>query len=70
MPKKEHSGESKLPPEQVVTVKPGGCPTAASLTRTISSKDLFGEAKTVLIEHQGEYYRMLVTKNDKLILQK
>ena len=53
-----------------VPVKPGGCPTAASLTRTVTSSDLFGGAKTVLIQHAGEQYRLIVTKNDKLLLQK
>ncbi|QDT70283.1 Hemin uptake protein hemP [Planctomycetes bacterium MalM25] len=53
-----------------VSVRPGGCPTAASLTRVVDSAELFGEARTVLIQHAGEQYRLIVTKNDKLILQK
>lgn len=58
------------PRGDTVPVKPAGCPTAASLTRTFSSKDLFGGAKTVLIEHGGEQYRLILTKNGKLLLQK
>lgn len=56
--------------ERAVPIKPAGCPTAASLTRTFSSEDLFGGAKTVLIEHGGEQYRLILTKNGKLLLQK
>lgn len=56
--------------ENAVPIKPAGCPTAASLTRTFSSQDLFGDAKTVLIEHGGEQYRLILTKNGKLLLQK
>lgn len=58
------------PTGQSVSVRPGGCPTAASLTRVVDSAELFGDARTVLIQHAGEQYRLIVTKNDKLILQK
>ncbi len=61
---------SPTPPAHTVAVKPGACPTAALLTRTVESTDLFGGAKTVLILHAGEQYRLIVTKNDKLLLQK
>ena len=53
-----------------VPVRPGTCPTSALLARAVRSSDLFGGAKMVLIEHGGEQYRLIVTKNDKLILQK
>lgn len=53
-----------------VPVRPGTCPTSALLTRSVRSADLFSGAKMVLIEHAGEQYRLIVTKNDKLILQK
>lgn len=53
-----------------VPVKPGGCPTAAGLTRSVDSQALFGDAKTVLIQHRGEQYRLIETKNGKLLLQK
>lgn len=70
MPEDKPAEEQQAPQNEIVKVKPGGCPTTASLMRTISSKELFGEARMVMIEHQGEHYRMMVTKNDKLILQK
>ena len=38
--------------------------------KLIKSEELFGDCKTVLIQHQGEYYRLLITRNDKLMLQK
>jgi len=38
--------------------------------RTIRSEDLFAGERTVLIQHAGEQYRLLVTRNNRLILQK
>ena len=53
-----------------VPVTVAGCPTAAPLVRTVKSADLFAGAKTVMIEHGEEQYRLLLTKNGKLLLQK
>ncbi|MEM9149657.1 MAG: hemin uptake protein HemP [Cyanobacteria bacterium P01_F01_bin.3] len=39
-------------------------------TRQLESSDLFRGHRTVVINHAGEQYRLLITKNDKLILQK
>lgn len=36
----------------------------------ISSQQLFGEHHEVLIEHQGQEYRLRITSNQKLILTK
>lgn len=58
------------PAIEAVPIQVGRCPTAAVLTRTVKSADLFGEAKTVLISHAGEQYRLIKTKNGKLLLQK
>lgn len=57
-------------PPEVIPLRPPGCPTAATLTRTVASADLFGGARNVVIEHAGEQYRLTVTRNNKLILQK
>lgn len=38
--------------------------------RVVDSSELFAGSKTVHIRHDGEYYRLLVTRNGKLILQK
>ncbi len=46
-------------------------PTAAPTSpRVIDSTDLLAGEKTVLIHHQGEFYRLACTRNGKLILQK
>jgi hemin uptake protein HemP len=36
----------------------------------LSSQDLFRHAKTVSIEHNGEYYWLRLTRGNKLILTK
>lgn len=38
--------------------------------RLIRSIDLFEGQRTLLIAHSGEQYRLSITRNDKLILQK
>lgn len=44
---------------------PGGDPP-----RMLRSDDLFSGKRLVLIEHAGQQYRLLITRNDRLILQK
>lgn len=39
-------------------------------TRVYASADLFAGARVVVIEHAGQQYRLLITRNDRLILQK
>ena len=38
--------------------------------RTIQSTELFAGQKVVVIEHDGTAYRLLITRNNRLILQK
>lgn len=38
--------------------------------RIIRSEDLFAGARVVLIRHADEQYRLLITRNNRLILQK
>jgi len=38
--------------------------------RLIRSEELFAGERVVLIQHAGEQYRLLITRNDRLILQK
>jgi len=45
-----------------------GHPTISG--RVIPSGDLFGHEREVLIEHQGSYYRLRLTRAGKLILHK
>jgi hemin uptake protein HemP len=39
-------------------------------SRTLASADILQGERKVLITHGNEIYRLLVTRNDKLILQK
>ena len=36
----------------------------------VDSRQLFGDEKMVLIEHSGQIYRLMITRQDKLILNK
>lgn len=38
--------------------------------RVLDSRDLFGNDKVVLIKHQDQFYRLMITRQDKLILNK
>jgi len=38
--------------------------------RIVRSEEIFAGERVVLIQHGGEQYRLLVTRNDRLILQK
>jgi len=42
----------------------------ASARRRVSSKDLFGSLRELVIEHVGEEYRLRITSQGKLILTK
>jgi hemin uptake protein HemP len=45
-------------------------PQAGKRQRTISSRDLFGSDRLVIIGHEQEDYRLQVTATGKLILTK
>ena len=45
-------------------------PAAAATPPLLHSRQLFGDGREVLIEHQGEVYRLQLTRNGKLILIK
>jgi hemin uptake protein HemP len=38
--------------------------------RTIQSEELFAGQRVLMIEHAGQCYRLLITRNERLILQK
>ena len=38
--------------------------------RVIRSDELFGERREIVLEHDGERYRLRITRRGKLILQK
>ncbi len=50
--------------------KPTSETAAARSVREIRSIDLFKGERTVVITHEGEQYRLMITRNQKLILQK
>ncbi|MFO0897276.1 MAG: hemin uptake protein HemP [Pirellulales bacterium] len=49
---------------------PSAAQPAKAPLRRMFSGDLFQGAREVQIEHHGEVYRLLETRNGKLILQK
>ncbi|MEO2218034.1 hemin uptake protein HemP [Chromobacterium vaccinii] len=53
-------------PTQTIPVK-AASPASPPL---LHSRQLFGDGREVLIEHQGEIYRLQLTRNGKLILIK
>ncbi len=38
--------------------------------RVLRSEELFAGQRVVVIEHGGEHYRLTITRNNRLILQK
>lgn len=38
--------------------------------RVLDSQELFGGSRTVVINHQGVQYRLIMTKQGKLVLNK
>jgi len=47
-------------------------PTQSSIeeTRVLRSEELFAGQRVLVIEHAGQRYRLLITRNERLILQK
>lgn len=45
------------------------CSTGPS-RRTVTSLELMGKGKELIIQHAGEEYRLRITKQEKLILTK
>lgn len=45
-------------------------PADPSKERVIAAAQLFGDRREVCIEHNGERYRLRITRRGKLILQK
>lgn len=42
----------------------------APTLKVLTSNDLLGGSKTIIIKHAGEEYRLSITSKDKLILTK
>jgi hemin uptake protein HemP len=43
---------------------------ASSSARVLRTQELFGGSREIWIEHEGKYYRLRITRRNKLILQK
>lgn len=57
-----------LPRQPAPTV--GSPPSTAAIKPRLRSEDLFRACCELIIEHRGEEYRLKLTRNDKLILNK
>ena len=55
-PAQPNSPDPPAPPEQAF--------------KQVTTKDLFGPRREITIEHEGEVYRLRITRRNKLILQK
>jgi hemin uptake protein HemP len=44
--------------------------TPPAVRKVLRSEELFGSSREIMIRHNGQEYRLLVTKNGKLILIK
>jgi hemin uptake protein HemP len=49
---------------------PVAAPTSRTTGRVLESSELLAGEKSVLIRHENELYRLTVTRNGKLLLQK
>jgi hemin uptake protein HemP len=67
------TGSAKnLPPDEIApsaSLAESASPAENSV-RSISSEELFAGQRIVRIQHAGEEYRLMITRNDRLILQK
>lgn len=53
-----------------ITETTAGADEIESVALMLSSRELFRNAKTVCIEHNGEHYCLRLTRGNKLILTK
>ncbi len=63
--RRKERGETLPNPERV-----GGLSLALSEVRVLRSPELFGDFREIVIEHEGEHYRLRATRKGKLILTK
>lgn len=52
------------------TLEPCNKDDGRGTARVVSSRDLLGQARELIIVHGGERYRLLLTRSNKLILTK
>lgn len=58
----------ELPPRDTVSIPTDARPQGN--LRVVTSKEILQGGQEVMIEHEGEFYRLRLTRNGKLILQK
>ncbi|MSQ96215.1 MAG: hemin uptake protein HemP [Gemmataceae bacterium] len=56
----ELNRDDRKPPREVSAVSP----------KVVSTQELFAGEREICIEHEGEMYRLRITRRNKLILQK
>ncbi|UDM17417.1 hemin uptake protein HemP [Vogesella sp. XCS3] len=61
---------NNTPTQTTVPGTPNAPALPAELLDIISSDSLFAQRKALLIEHNGQQYRLQITKQNKLILTK
>jgi hemin uptake protein HemP len=61
---------NSTPTQTTVASTPSTPALPAELLDIISSDSLFAQRKALLIEHNGQQYRLQITKQNKLILTK
>lgn len=59
-----------MPMQLSVKNDEGKTRSEGSARKIISTRELMGDAREVIIEHGGEHYRLRITSNQKLILTK
>jgi hemin uptake protein HemP len=64
------NGKCKRGPADVAASAQASASVSPDGIRQFESAQLFDGTKTIAIRHAGETYRLLITRNDRLILQK
>lgn len=64
------SSATPVPTDPSASVPAPGDEALPIAARIINSKSLFGESRIIHIEHRGMIYRMSITNQNRLILQK
>lgn len=59
-----------MPDQNERTVNEGSARAEFRNLRVVDSVDLLAGERTVVIRHDDDYYRLTVTRNNKLLLQK
>ena len=62
--------ELSRPTDPKLGDKPAGNDAPAPREREVSSEELLGADRVLVIRHDGQRYRLIVTRNGRLMLQK